>query len=337
MTRVSSLEGGGRVRRVRPREQDGSGRRHRRAARDVVVRMDAPRAGEVIRARPARVDSGDGQGREAWIASSCATRPSSRATHSPRRADGAGAVAKLEGERGTHVRARWERIAREAARQSGRADVPRVDGPLAWTDALGRDRPGRRALPLVGERDELARPAARAAARRVRAIAFAVGPEGGITEDEAREAASRGWAIASLGPYILRTETVAAAVLGARCASGATRSSRRRADRAAESKRENAGAVRAPAWRFGPSVYTARASMKPLVGIIIPGSSSSDWETMETRGPTTLESLGVPFEVKVVSAHPHARFALRVRVAGRVARHRGDHRGRRRRGRTCRG
>jgi 5-(carboxyamino)imidazole ribonucleotide mutase len=40
--------------------------------------------------------------------------------------------------------------------------------------------------------------------------------------------------------------------------------------------------------------------MKPLVGIIM--GSKSDWETM-SHAADTLEKLGVPFEVKVVSAH----------------------------------
>ena len=40
--------------------------------------------------------------------------------------------------------------------------------------------------------------------------------------------------------------------------------------------------------------------MQPLVGIIM--GSRSDWETM-SGAAETLESLGVPFEVRVVSAH----------------------------------
>jgi len=40
--------------------------------------------------------------------------------------------------------------------------------------------------------------------------------------------------------------------------------------------------------------------MKPLVGIIM--GSKSDWETM-THAAETLEKVGVPFEVRVVSAH----------------------------------
>lgn len=40
--------------------------------------------------------------------------------------------------------------------------------------------------------------------------------------------------------------------------------------------------------------------MQPLVGVIM--GSQSDWETMR-RAAETLETLGVPFEVRVVSAH----------------------------------
>lgn len=44
----------------------------------------------------------------------------------------------------------------------------------------------------------------------------------------------------------------------------------------------------------------AKQSGNPLVGIIM--GSTSDWETME-HAAKTLESLGVPFETRVVSAH----------------------------------
>src|SRR4026207_1421873 len=40
--------------------------------------------------------------------------------------------------------------------------------------------------------------------------------------------------------------------------------------------------------------------MQPLVGVIM--GSKSDWETL-SHAAQTLEALGVPFEVRVVSAH----------------------------------
>jgi 5-(carboxyamino)imidazole ribonucleotide mutase len=54
----------------------------------------------------------------------------------------------------------------------------------------------------------------------------------------------------------------------------------------------------------------------PLVGIIM--GSKSDWETM-THAAETLSSLGIPFEVRVVSAHrtPELLFEYANTAAGR--------------------
>ena len=54
-----------------------------------------------------------------------------------------------------------------------------------------------------------------AAAARGDSMAFAIGPEGGLAADEVEEARVLGFAPVSLGRFVLRTETVAAAVLGA--------------------------------------------------------------------------------------------------------------------------
>ena len=53
------------------------------------------------------------------------------------------------------------------------------------------------------------------AVTRGAAVAFAVGPEGGFSAVEVDLARSKGFVPASLGEFVLRTETVAAAVLGA--------------------------------------------------------------------------------------------------------------------------
>ncbi len=54
----------------------------------------------------------------------------------------------------------------------------------------------------------------------------------------------------------------------------------------------------------------------PLVGVVM--GSTSDWETM-THTAQTLEALGIPFEVQVVSAHrtPDLLFAYAEAAAGR--------------------
>jgi 16S rRNA (uracil1498-N3)-methyltransferase len=46
-------------------------------------------------------------------------------------------------------------------------------------------------------------------------VVLAVGPEGGLTPAEIAAAGAAGFALVTLGPLTLRTETVCAAVLGA--------------------------------------------------------------------------------------------------------------------------
>jgi 16S rRNA (uracil1498-N3)-methyltransferase len=125
------------------------------------------------------------------------------------------AVVKLASDRGSARRARWERIAREAARQSGRADAPRVEGPVAWEEAIGSVSAAAARFVLWEEaRAPLGPPLALEIATG-RPLAFAAGPEGGLTAEETGFAEGQGWTLASLGSLILRTETVPAAVLGA--------------------------------------------------------------------------------------------------------------------------
>jgi 16S rRNA (uracil1498-N3)-methyltransferase len=112
---------------------------------------------------------------------------------------------------------RWRKIAEQAARQSGRADPPEVVLASSLVDALaavpeaepsGRFCLWEKATTPLG-------PALAVACAGAGALAFLVGPEGGITDAEVAEAAARGFTATSLGPFVLRTETVAAAVLGA--------------------------------------------------------------------------------------------------------------------------
>ena len=125
------------------------------------------------------------------------------------------AVVKLGTERTATRRARWERIAREAARQSGRADAPRVDGPISWNDAITSVESAAARFVLWEEaRAPLGLPLSLALSNG-QPLAFAAGPEGGLTAEEAGFAQSQGWTLVSLGRLILRTETVPAAVLGA--------------------------------------------------------------------------------------------------------------------------
>jgi 16S rRNA (uracil1498-N3)-methyltransferase len=124
-------------------------------------------------------------------------------------------VVRLDGARASGRQARWARIAREAARQCGRSDVPTIDAPCAWGEALARVPDAATRFCLWERASVPLGPALFAALAGGAPLAFACGPEGGLENDEVERARESGWTIASLGEVVLRTETVAAAVLGA--------------------------------------------------------------------------------------------------------------------------
>jgi len=102
----------------------------------------------------------------------------------------------------------------ETSKQCGRNVLMPVAPLTRWAECVAApDQPAVRVL--------LHPPAPGAAARtladlpadaiRVGGVVFAVGPEGGLTDDEVAAAEARGWVRASLGPRVLRVETAALA------------------------------------------------------------------------------------------------------------------------------
>ncbi len=124
-------------------------------------------------------------------------------------------VVKLDGPRAAERQARWARIAQEAARQCGRSDCPLVDAPCSWDEALALPTEGSACFCLWEKASDPLGPVLLDALARRASLAFACGPEGGLEEREVDAARAKGWAVVSLGAFALRTETVAAAVLGA--------------------------------------------------------------------------------------------------------------------------
>jgi len=101
---------------------------------------------------------------------------------------------------------RWRAVVRAAAEQSGRVVLPTVSMPVSWLDLVPR-MPN----PSVIAWEESSTPLD-AAIEALRALSpaqvtLAVGPEGGLTKDEASVAARAGAAVVSLGPRTLRSET----------------------------------------------------------------------------------------------------------------------------------
>jgi 16S rRNA (uracil1498-N3)-methyltransferase len=124
-------------------------------------------------------------------------------------------VVRLDDERAAARQTRWARIAEDGARQSGRARPPAVEKPMGWADALDAVPRGTTRFCLYEQATDALGPRLFEALASGADLAFACGPEGGLEAAEVDTALARGWAICSLGPLVLRTETVAAAVLGA--------------------------------------------------------------------------------------------------------------------------
>jgi 16S rRNA (uracil1498-N3)-methyltransferase len=109
-------------------------------------------------------------------------------------------------------RARWQRIADEAARQCGRADTPAVHALQGLLHAARALPPSTRVLILDEEERTLG--LAKAASVDVGApLALVVGPEGGLARPEVEALRALGGVSVSLGPLVLRTETAALAAL----------------------------------------------------------------------------------------------------------------------------
>ena len=119
---------------------------------------------------------------------------------------------RLGDERGQAKVTRWRKIAEEAARQSGRADVPEIVTPMRWSDlfALVAQDPELRAVALDPLATSLRLGAAALGAKK---LLIAVGPEGGFSPEELERAEANGFIRASLGSLILRTETAGLAAL----------------------------------------------------------------------------------------------------------------------------
>ena len=99
---------------------------------------------------------------------------------------------------------RWQRVVEAAARQSGRADVPTLRGPLSLSEALESvgDDPLRLVLDPKGD-------CAWSTLPRLTPATVIVGPEGGLSPRELLACDRSGFSRVPLGCPILRTETAA--------------------------------------------------------------------------------------------------------------------------------
>lgn len=104
---------------------------------------------------------------------------------------------------------RWQTIIREAAEQCGRGRLPTLAAPLSWA-AAAAEPSGLRLMPWESAGKSATHlGAALTTAPAATECSLLIGPEGGIDDAEAIQAAAAGWLAVSLGPRILRAETAA--------------------------------------------------------------------------------------------------------------------------------
>jgi len=108
---------------------------------------------------------------------------------------------------------RWERVALAAAKQCGAGRVPEISGVVPYPDALRRAREHEGKIIFYEGEGTFSLKRTLSAMPGVRNVALVVGPEGGFSPDEVREAVAAGCLCAGLGSRILRVETAALAVL----------------------------------------------------------------------------------------------------------------------------
>lgn len=123
-------------------------------------------------------------------------------------------VVKLDEKKAGSKVARWQEIAKSAAKQSKRSLIPIVHMPMSYKEAVEAAATLDVVLvPYENERGMAATKEAIEAITSGQSIGIFIGPEGGFADDEIALAREKQMQFISLGKRILRTETAGLATL----------------------------------------------------------------------------------------------------------------------------
>jgi len=114
-------------------------------------------------------------------------------------------IVKLDEKDKAKKRERWQKIALEAAMQSQRGIIPKINLPIFFSDAI-KELTKCDFSVILYECEEKLRLTSEVLAE-ARSVGFMVGPEGGFDAGEVRMAQEKGAYSVTLGKRILRTET----------------------------------------------------------------------------------------------------------------------------------
>ncbi|MCX5643849.1 MAG: 16S rRNA (uracil(1498)-N(3))-methyltransferase [Phycisphaerae bacterium] len=104
---------------------------------------------------------------------------------------------------------RWRRIVVEAAEQSHRGRIPKIEPAIPFGDVFSRFVGFDRFLIAAPFQTATLHDALQGIGRQDPSIALMIGPEGGFTDEEVATAREKGAVAVGLGPRVLRTETAA--------------------------------------------------------------------------------------------------------------------------------
>lgn len=124
-------------------------------------------------------------------------------------------VVQLSGKDGARKQERWQKIAREACKQSGRCQMMQVDAPISMKELLAR-LPGHQAAIVPWEDARgYSLNAFHQEHPHITDAAIVIGPEGGMSPEEVANMQEASCRSVTLGPRILRTETAGLCAISA--------------------------------------------------------------------------------------------------------------------------
>ena len=105
---------------------------------------------------------------------------------------------------------RWKKIAKEATEQSGRSIIPEISDVINFSDLIKHIDNGiifweKERLPLIQSIHEI---------NHKNSLFLLIGPEGGFSSEEVKQASEKGLKVASLGKRTLRAETASIVSVG---------------------------------------------------------------------------------------------------------------------------
>ena len=124
-------------------------------------------------------------------------------------------VVQLDAKDGRKKQERWQKIAREACKQSGRCEMMQVTEPISFKNLLTKLAAHQAAIVPWEDARGYSLAKFHAEHPEITDLAIVIGPEGGMSEDEIARMKEASCQSVTLGPRILRTETAGLCAMSA--------------------------------------------------------------------------------------------------------------------------